>query len=104
MTTDEGTEILIHVGIDTVKIEGKGSTHSVKAGERVKAGQPLVVFGDDKILDVDYKDTILVVVTNWSEVEVIENVVDFEILDEEHSVVKAGEPLMRVTMKQEETL
>ncbi|QUC02434.1 hypothetical protein [Atopobium sp. oral taxon 416] len=44
------------------------------------------------------------VVTNWSEVEVIENVVDFEILDEEHSVVKAGEPLMRVTMKQEETL
>ncbi|MFC2647462.1 MAG: PTS glucose transporter subunit IIA [Coriobacteriaceae bacterium] len=41
------------MGIDTVKIEGKGSTHSVKAGERVKAGQPLGVFDDDKILDAN---------------------------------------------------
>ena len=45
LKTNEGTEILLHVGIDTVKLDGKGFTVFVKDGDRVKKG--------DKLMEVD---------------------------------------------------
>lgn len=44
LETDTGVEILIHVGIDTVKLNGKGFTALVQNGQRVKAGQELIHF------------------------------------------------------------
>lgn len=41
---DNGVEVLIHIGMDTVKLEGKGFTKKVKEGERVKTGDLLIEF------------------------------------------------------------
>src|SRR5207245_6186395 len=47
--TDEGVEILLHIGIDTVTLKGKGFTPRVRQGDRVAAGQPLISFDADLI-------------------------------------------------------
>jgi len=44
LTTDDGVEVLIHVGLDTVTLRGEGFTTLVEAGARVKVGQPLLRF------------------------------------------------------------
>jgi len=49
ITTDEGVEILIHIGVDTVSLNGKGFTARVQQGDRVAAGQPLITFDADLI-------------------------------------------------------
>ncbi|TLZ40951.1 MAG: phosphoenolpyruvate--protein phosphotransferase [Gammaproteobacteria bacterium] len=49
ITTDEGVEILVHIGVDTVSLNGKGFTARVSQGDRVAAGQPLISFDADLI-------------------------------------------------------
>jgi phosphocarrier protein FPr/phosphocarrier protein len=49
ITTDEGVEILVHIGVDTIGLNGKGFTPRVRQGERVVAGQPLISFDADLI-------------------------------------------------------
>ena len=48
LTLDNGMELLIHVGIDTVAMGGDGFTCSVKQGDRVRAGQKLLTFSQEK--------------------------------------------------------
>lgn len=59
-----GMELLIHVGVDTVKMKGDGFKPLVKEGDRVKAGQKLLVFDMDKIKAAGYSSTVAVLVTN----------------------------------------
>lgn len=44
MTTDDGAELLMHIGIDTVKLGGKHFTYLINEGDKVKKGQPLIRF------------------------------------------------------------
>ena len=62
-----GAELLIHIGVDTVKLEGKGFELLVKMGDRVKAGAPLVKFDRDVIHAAGYQDTVIMAVTNSGE-------------------------------------
>lgn len=55
LTLDDGAEVLIHVGLDTVKMNGEGFTVHVKNGDRVVAGQPLVDFDRSAIEAAGYK-------------------------------------------------
>ena len=64
---DNGTELLIHIGVDTVKLEGKGFELLVKMGEKVKVGAPLVKFDCDMIHAAGYQDTVIMAVTNSGE-------------------------------------
>ncbi|UTY38353.1 beta-glucoside-specific PTS transporter subunit IIABC [Allocoprobacillus halotolerans] len=64
MTTDNGTDILIHVGIDTVKLEGKPFVQHVEKGEYVKAGTLLLEFDMKAIEQAGFDSTTMVVVTN----------------------------------------
>lgn len=64
LTTDDGIEVLIHVGIDTVNLQGKGFTTVVKKGEKVKSNQLLIEFDQDYIKQNDYEDTTMVIITN----------------------------------------
>ncbi len=49
ITTDEGLEVLVHIGVDTIGLNGKGFTARVSQGDRVAAGQPLISFDADLI-------------------------------------------------------
>ena len=64
LTTSAGIELLIHVGIDTVSMQGDGFEYLVKVGDVVKAGTPLLKFSKAKIKAAGHPDTAIFVVTN----------------------------------------
>lgn len=64
LTTEEGAEVLIHIGIDTVKAGGKGFTAHVQNGDKVKKGDPLISFEKDALEKEGYDMTIAVLITN----------------------------------------
>lgn len=64
ITTDNGTEILIHVGMDTVQLEGKYFTPRVKQGDKIKAGDVLLEFDIDKIKESGFSTITPVIITN----------------------------------------
>lgn len=61
-----GAELLIHVGLDTVKLKGECFTARVKAGERIKAGDLLLEFDLERIKSMGYDPVTPVVVCNWA--------------------------------------
>ena len=67
-----GMELLIHVGVDTVAMNGDGFNCVVSEGDQVKAGQPLIYFSRDKIKAAGYSDTVAVLLTNSEDLEGVE--------------------------------
>ena len=67
-----GMEMLIHVGVDTVNMQGDGFTCLVKEGDEVKAGQPMIRFDREKIKAAGYSDTVAVLLTNSDDLEGVE--------------------------------
>ncbi|HBZ0261625.1 TPA: PTS glucose transporter subunit IIA [Clostridioides difficile] len=67
IVADEGLEILIHIGIDTVNLDGKFFESLVTQNQRVKKGDALAVFESDKIIEEGFDSTIITVVTNTSD-------------------------------------
>ena len=89
ITLDSGVEILIHVGLDTVNLEGQGFDVKVSQGDRVSAGQELVRVDRSVIEQAGYPLTTPVLVTNtasFASVEVVGG-----------DSVKPGEALIKVT-------
>ncbi|RPA60651.1 PTS beta-glucoside transporter subunit IIABC [Aerococcus agrisoli] len=70
--TDAGTEILIHIGMDTVKLDGQHFTAHVSQGDRVQAGDRLVSFDIDAIKAAGYQITTPVIVTNTNDYASVE--------------------------------
>ncbi|WP_413527669.1 beta-glucoside-specific PTS transporter subunit IIABC [Marinilactibacillus psychrotolerans] len=64
ITSDEGVELLIHVGMDTVQLDGKGFTAYVENGDTVEVGQTLIEFDIQVIKEAGYPVTTPVLVTN----------------------------------------
>ena len=64
---DDGAELMIHVGMDTVNLGGKGFTPHVQAGERITAGQLLMEFDMDYIRSQNLPLATPVVVTNYAD-------------------------------------
>lgn len=64
LTGDNGVELLIHVGLNTVELEGKYYTVHVKDGDRIKTGDLLLEFDIEKIKEEGYQVTTPVIVTN----------------------------------------
>ncbi len=67
-----GMEMLIHVGVDTVNMQGDGFNCLVQEGDEVKAGQPLIRFSREKIKAAGYSDTVAVLLTNSDDLEGVE--------------------------------
>ena len=61
---NNGAEMLIHIGIDTVNLKGDGFQLLTKSGAKVKAGDPLVKIDRKVIKDAGYKDVVVMAVTN----------------------------------------
>lgn len=76
---DNGAEILLHIGINTVELKGRGFETFVKVGERVRLGQKLLSFDKQIIQAAGYDPTVLVIVTNTAEMSVIETTKQTEI-------------------------
>lgn len=67
ITSNRGAEVMIHIGIDTVKLNGKYFEALVKQGDSVSAGQPLIKFDRKKIEEEGYDLSTFVIVTNTNE-------------------------------------
>ena len=85
---ENGAELLIHIGVDTVKLEGKYFTAHVKDGDLVKTGDLLVEF-DQKAVEAEGYDTaVAVLVTNSQEF--------LDVIPAARGAVKAGQDLMTI--------
>ena len=67
LKTADGVEVLIHVGIDTVSMNGEGFEAKVSQGDKVKAGDILGTFDSNKIAAAGLDDTTMVIVTNTAD-------------------------------------
>ncbi len=67
-----GMEVLIHVGIDTVSMNGDGFVPAVREGDTVRAGQKLLAFDCEKIKAAGHPDTVVVLLTNSADLEGVE--------------------------------
>ncbi len=88
IVSDEGCEILLHVGIDTVKLGGKHFKVNVENGQRVKKGDVLLTFDMKKIKEAGYKLTTPMVVCNSEDYSAISTLATGN--------VSAGDALLRV--------
>lgn len=91
LTLDNGAEVLIHVGIDTVNLKGEGFDVYVKNGDRVEAGTPLVSFDPEVIKAAGYPLITPVIVLNGDDFASVEPV--------RLGAVAAGDELLTVTRK-----
>ena len=83
LTLANGMEVLIHVGIDTVNMQGDGFELFVKQGDKVRCGQPLLRFDPEKIKAAGYPTITVFVVTDEGDAKDIQYVTGVD--------VKAGE-------------
>ena len=67
ITTEAGGELLIHIGIDTVKMDGKGFTKKVSDGDKVHAGDILIEADLEEIKNAGYQTTTMMILTNTDE-------------------------------------
>lgn len=93
LSTDDGIEVLVHIGVDTVNMQGKGFTGYVKQGDTVKAGDPVIKMDRAAIKDAGYPDCVVLAVSNTAEFADVELVADAE------STVSAGTPVVKVVRK-----
>lgn len=72
--TNNGVDILIHLGLDTVSLKGKGFETKVKVGQKVKAGQLLGTFDINYVKENQLDPTVIVLVTNSKDYKSIETI------------------------------
>ncbi|WP_299999096.1 PTS beta-glucoside transporter subunit IIABC [uncultured Cedecea sp.] len=89
LLSDNGIEVLIHVGIDTVKLDGKPFTAHVKVGDKVQAGDLLLEFDRQAIIDAGYDLATPIIISNSDEYH--------EVMTLASSTVQAGSPLLSVS-------
>ncbi|TCJ13050.1 PTS glucose transporter subunit IIA [Rubrobacter taiwanensis] len=87
IVSDEGVELIVHLGLDTIELRGKGFERIAAEGDRVRAGQPIVRFDLDTIRDAGYEVVTPVVVSNSDE---------FPVSAPADGKVSAGDTLFRV--------
>ena len=88
LKADDGVEVLIHIGLDTVKLKGKHFTARAKSGDKVTVGTPLVDFDVEKVKEEGYDVITPVIISNTFEYGDVLGVTDQE--------VKAGDSVIKV--------
>lgn len=90
--SDNGADILLHIGIDTVHLEGKFFTAHISDGDRVKTGELLISFDMDAIRKAGYKLTTPLIICNSDEFD--------DVTLEAEGSISAGEKFLNVTGKE----
>lgn len=88
ITSDEGIEVLIHIGIDTVKLKGRHFSNLVNAGDKVKVGDSLIRFSIEDIKSEGFDIITPIIITNTS------NYLD--VIGNENTAVERGDELISV--------
>ena len=88
ITSDEGVEVLIHIGLDTVQLHGEGFEAFVKQGDHIEKGQKLIQFDMEAITKAGYCIETPIVITNSA------NFMD--VLPENKETIMHGENLMHI--------
>lgn len=70
ITGHDGLEVLVHIGINTVELEGKGFNVLANTGDKVRAGQPIVTIDRQEIEKAGYDTTTMLVITNANNQEI----------------------------------
>lgn len=84
----DGIELLIHIGMDTVKMNGKSFNTLVKVGDKIKCGQSLMTFSISDIEKAGYVTTTAIIVTNSDQYR------DIEVLEQGHR--RKSEKLIKI--------
>uniref|UniRef100_UPI000A9CB100 PTS sugar transporter subunit IIA n=1 Tax=Clostridium sp. NkU-1 TaxID=1095009 RepID=UPI000A9CB100 len=90
---EHGEEVLLHIGIDTVKLEGKYFEVMVNQGDIVKKGQKLAIVDFESIIDAGYDPTVIVVITNTNDY--------LDVIPEGSKQVHADDQIMNIVLEQE---
>ncbi|KAA9001252.1 PTS beta-glucoside transporter subunit IIABC [Affinibrenneria salicis] len=93
LKTQEGTDVLIHIGIDTAQLNGRYFTPRVKNGARVKKGDVLIEFDLPAIIAAGYDTTTPVIITNSSDYR--------DVLSTQNDDIQIQAPLLTVLCNQE---
>ena len=91
--SESGIEVLIHVGVDTVEMNGAGFTTLVSTEANVRAGEPILRFDRAAIADAGHPDVVVMAVSNTDDFASVDMTVDSQ------SVVRAGQAVVRVQPK-----
>lgn len=83
ITSDDGVEVLIHIGLDTVKLGGEHFTAHIKAGDKVKKGDLLVEFDIEAIKKAGYDTITPVLVTNAHDYKDVLSFIDRDVKEKE---------------------
>lgn len=89
ITGDNGAEVLIHIGIDTVKLNGECFSSEVRDGDVIRIGDPLVTFDLDSLKRLNIDPTVIIIVTNH------EYFTNFSVL--EHSKINHGDLIFNLS-------
>ncbi|MEQ9886730.1 beta-glucoside-specific PTS transporter subunit IIABC [Pectobacterium zantedeschiae] len=76
MLTDNGAELIFHIGIDTIKLNGQGFQPKVTAGQQVNTGDILIEFDLDGLIAAGYDPVVMMVITNSERFRVIPEATD----------------------------
>ncbi len=74
LQSNEGMEVLIHIGVDTVDMNGDGFESFVKQGDSIKKGQKLIAFDQKKIKAAGHSDCVIVALTNTNNLTDVEKI------------------------------
>lgn len=88
---DDGVDVLVHVGVDTVNMKGDGFERLAAKGDHVRAGDPLLRFDRAKIKSSGHPDCVVIAVSNSAEMSAV------EVFAESGAMVDAGSALIGVT-------
>lgn len=91
ITTENGLEVLVHMGIDTVSLKGEGFTLHCEPNQKIKAGDKLAEMDLDVVKKADLETTIMVIITNTAE-----KVVNFDV---NTGAIKAGKVAATASIK-----
>lgn len=97
--TDDGIEVLVHVGIDTVNMDGEGFVVAVGKGERIAAGEPLATVDFGKVAAAGHSVVVVVTVVNAAELTVVTPLIGDGSSDNnggDCKTVSAGSPIIDV--------
>ncbi|MBM6952433.1 PTS sugar transporter subunit IIA [Enorma phocaeensis] len=96
MLTDDGEEIIMHIGLGTVNMNGKGFTCFVNQGDVVKAGTPLIAFEPEAISSAGYEDVVTLIISNVGDSVRVNHIGSSGTLLGGRPLVKVGDPLLVV--------